>query len=120
MEHRFNQRKEMSLDVMINHQGLGLVNAQSTNISMGGMFIDTGRIRLPSNSAIKIFFTLDTECNNRTHDISAIVVRSTEHGVAIMFDGMSDHCNSALFSTIHGDSTASDSTDEPNSKICTF
>ena len=120
MEHRFNQRKEMSLDVMIDHQGLGFVNAQSINVSMGGMFIDTGRIRLPSNSAVKIFFTLDTECNNRTHDISGIVVRSTEHGVGIMFDGMSNNCNSALYSTIHGKSIESESVDEPNSKICTF
>jgi len=120
MEHRFNQRKPMSLDVMINHQGLGLVNAQTINISMGGMYIDTGRIRLPSNSSIKIFFTLDIECNNRTHDISGIVVRSTTDGVGIMFDGMNDDCNSALFSMIHGENSKSVSSKGPNSKICTF
>ncbi len=120
MEHRFNQRKPVSLDVMIEHQGLGLVNAQTINVSMGGMYIDTGRIRLPSNSSIKILFTLDAKCNSRTHDVLGIVVRSTEDGVGIMFDGMNTECNSALFSIIHGKQEHSAANGEPNSKICTF
>jgi hypothetical protein len=120
MEHRFNQRKAVSLDVMINHQGLGLVSAQTINVSMGGMFIDTGRIRLSSNSCLKVLFTLDMECNNRTHDITAIVVRSTDFGVGIMFDGMDDDCNAALYSMLHGKSKESQSSNSSNSKICTF
>ncbi len=120
MENRFNQRKSISLDVMVDHQGVGLVNAQTINISMGGMYIDTGRIRLPSNSSIKIFFSLNIECNNQTHDISGIVVRSKEDGVGIMFDGMSDDCNAALFSMIHGEHNRSTNGRKPHSKISTF
>lgn len=105
---------------MVDHQGVGLVNAQTINISMGGMYIDTGRIRLPSNASIKIFFSLNIECNNQTHDISGIVVRSQEDGVGIMFDGMSDDCNTALFSMIHGEQNRSTNGRRPHSKTSTF
>ena len=112
MEHRFNLRKPIRLDVLISHQGLGLVSAQSLNVSMGGMFIDTGRVRLPSNAVIKLSFTFEPECNNNVYDISAIVVHSSDHGVGVMFDRLNDHCSSALYTRLHSEQNL------PRSRIC--
>lgn len=119
MEHRFNLRKPISLDIMIDHQGLGLVSAQTLNISMGGMFIDTGRIRLPSNAVIQLSFTIESEWNNRTYSTSALVVHSGDDGVGIMFDTLNNSCNSVLLALIHNHQSKIEESDESNNaKIC--
>ncbi len=85
MEHRWSPRKAVKMDVFINYRPLGLVRGETRDISLEGMFVETGRIALPKNEAVDISFTLQHEKEAGVHHLGAYVVHSSDKGVGLMF-----------------------------------
>ena len=91
MEHRWAERKDVELDVVLNYRGLGLVQGRTRNISMGGMFVETGCIRLPVDALLETSFLLTRENDfRRSCETQAMVVHSDELGAGLMFNELDE------------------------------
>lgn len=83
MEQRWTERIPMAVDVMVNYPSLGLVRGKSKDISLEGMFVETGPIVLAADAPLSVTFVLPQDKSNRQHDLRAQVVQSgVRHGVS--------------------------------------
>ena len=81
MERRWSKRKSVRHEVLLRHEGLGMMRCETRNISFEGAFITTGQFLLPSNAEIELHFA-------RHKDASADVVRIGAHVVGVYEDGV--------------------------------
>ena len=86
IEHRCSQRRKMSLDVVLNYHSLGLVHGQTRDLSMGGMFVETGRIQLPVHAQVDISLILESEGCCPPPRFEAMVVHDKGAGIGLMFN----------------------------------
>jgi hypothetical protein len=101
MEHRCSRRKPVSLDAVFSYRSLGLVHGRIRNIGMGGMLVETGRIRIPVYAELATSLFLDDNSTTPLR-LDAVVVRSGEYGVGLMFDQLTSEMRDALHSFIYG------------------
>ncbi|VAX10866.1 hypothetical protein MNBD_GAMMA26-785 [hydrothermal vent metagenome] len=97
MEHRCVVRKPIALDVVINYRALGLVQGRTSNLGIGGMFVDTGCIELPVNALVETVFLLDDNGRQIPCKTEAMVMHSDSGGAGLMFNDL-DH---ALHASLH-------------------
>lgn len=91
MNKRWNERKAVSLELVINYPALGLLRGKATNISYDGMFIKTAAISLCNYANIEITLNLP-ELSAVPVQFQAIIIHSSDEGIGIMFK---DHENSS-------------------------
>jgi len=85
MEKRWSKRKPITLDVVLFHNDLGLLRCKTRDISLEGMFLDTGKVSLPVEDPVDLDFILHSNGDTRLHHIRAKVVRVTPQGAGVMF-----------------------------------
>lgn len=85
MEHRWSPRKPVKMDVFINYQPLGLVRGEAKDVSLEGMFVETGRVTLPKNEEVDITFAVKNDHEKRILHMGAFVVHSSQKGAGLMF-----------------------------------
>lgn len=85
MEHRWSMRKPTNGAVVLNYPSLGLLRANIENISLGGVFVNTGRISLSVNTPVEMVFELPDDGARRIRKAEALVVRATGGGAGLMF-----------------------------------
>ena len=96
MERRTSERQFTVNDVTVVYSNLGLVKAQSRDLSLGGMCLDTGSISLPVNAGVSVNFTIESHDGPIKCEAHAIVVRSDFAECCLMFDGMNETTHGAL------------------------
>ena len=86
MEHRLSLRTQLTMNVVIYYNGLGLLQARSIDVSRHGMLVDTGQMSIPLHAIVDVAFPLDSgkraPIPQRT---PAMVVRHAEDGIGLMF-----------------------------------
>ncbi len=87
-------------DVQIGCQNLGLVSGEILDISLGGVCVDTGPVKMPANAAVNIRFRIDTDEGPRTCSAHGIVMLHDESGCRLMFDYMDERTHQALRSLV--------------------
>ena len=86
MEHRLSLRTPLKLNVAIYYNSLGLLQAQSVDVSRHGMLVSTGVMTLPLHAVVDVAFPLNTgKRSTPPLRTSAMVVRVAEAGVGLMF-----------------------------------
>lgn len=85
MEQRWTERIPVAVEVLVNYPSLGLVRGRSKDISLEGMFVETGPIALAAESSLLISLMLPEGQNNQQCDIPAQVVYSTQGGAGLVF-----------------------------------
>ncbi len=73
MEHRLNQRRSIVLDVALSLHDLGLLCSRTRDISLGGMCVDLGQIRLANHQVVDVTFMLEEKGKQRLHCLPAMV-----------------------------------------------
>lgn len=96
MEHRCVIRKPIALDVVISYEALGLVQGRTTNIGVGGMFVETGCIELPVNALVKTSFFLEDNGLHRPCNTNAMVMHSRDVGAGLMFNDLDEELHDIL------------------------
>lgn len=84
MNKRWNNRKPVELDLVINYPAIGLLRGKATNISYEGMFIETAVASLSYYSDIEITLNLPS-LSETPVQIPAIVIHNSGKGIGIMF-----------------------------------
>jgi hypothetical protein len=85
MEHRWSIRKPVSFEVQVSHKCHPVVRGRATNMSMEGLFIETGIVILPVGSYIEVEFALMTGEEGERIRMPAVVVHRTGNGCGIVF-----------------------------------
>jgi hypothetical protein len=85
MEKRWSTRVPVNLDVALRYDALGILRGRARDLSLEGMFIDTGRVMLPYHAALEINFAMPDGDHRRLHAVPAVVVRTSNGGVGAMF-----------------------------------
>lgn len=85
MEHRWSARRFLGGEVTVSHPRYGIMHALLRDISLGGMFVETGRVDLPVNAPVVVSFVLQNGGNSSYHRLHATVVRTTDNGAALMY-----------------------------------
>ena len=81
MEHRCSKRVCNSEKVLIHHNSLPVASCKMRNISVGGMFVETGPLTYRKNTPLKVEFTLGHTCFR----LPVMVVNQTNEGMGLMF-----------------------------------
>jgi len=102
MEHRCALRKQVTLDVVITYQALGLVQGRTMNMSLGGMLIGTGCVELPVNALVKTSFYLYENNKQKPCSIDAMVMHSASGQAGIMFNDLNDDLHAGLQLLLNG------------------
>jgi hypothetical protein len=84
-ERRWNTRKPMQLDVALVYDGLGILRCRTRDISLAGLFVETGPIVLPHHAAIEVVMEGGGGLPRPTCRLPALVVRVGEDGAGAMF-----------------------------------
>lgn len=85
MEHRWNARKSVNGDVLIESPRLGKIRAVMRNVSIGGMLVETPATTLPLNTPVMVGFRLPVGESDGGYHLEAMVVRRADKCAGLMF-----------------------------------
>lgn len=86
MEHRFGNRRRVRAVVVLHARGAAPVLAQTREVSISGMFVETPPESFAANSVLDVELTLPGAAGLRTYRWQAMVIRTTATGIGMMFD----------------------------------
>ena len=86
MEHRFGSRRVVRATVVLHAHGAAPVLAQTREVSISGMFVETTPESFAANSVLDVELTLPGAVGLRTYRWRAMVIRTTGTGIGLMFD----------------------------------
>jgi c-di-GMP-binding flagellar brake protein YcgR len=102
MEHRCSTRNANQQSVVVKSPRLGLTSANISDISLGGMFVQTAGLNFPLDAPVSVAFDLPVETYHDDFRLEAMVVRHTPSGVGLMFLEMETGIRRALQSALYG------------------
>lgn len=86
MEHRWSERRPIACQVWFTYPKSGRrVQGVAKNISLGGMFIETGPDSPPVDALIELSFSFDSGGDAVHSHVLGQVVHTTPQGAGIMF-----------------------------------
>jgi hypothetical protein len=91
MEQRWSLRKPATFEVQVSHKCYPVVRGRSRNISLEGLFIETGIVILPVGCCIDVEFGLMTGGVVERVRMPAVVVHRAEDGCGIAFHAFNTH-----------------------------
>jgi hypothetical protein len=109
MEHRWSTRKSYTGSVVVECPRVGLVRATMRDISLSGMFVETGPMVLPLNAPVSVVFNLPEDKRDSDYCLQAMIVRHTTNGAGIMFLDPDTDIVRSMRSQLYGDTPASGS-----------
>lgn len=89
MEHRCNARRPVSLDAVFESRALGRITCRVRDIGLGGVLVETSRLRPALNSIVALSFAVPVDGVSQWCRVLAIVVHHTDRGVGLMFEDLS-------------------------------
>ncbi|QKT02487.1 PilZ domain-containing protein [Ectothiorhodospiraceae bacterium 2226] len=102
MEYRWHMRKPMRLDVVLYYRGTRLLQCAAKDISLQGMFLNTGPAFFAKNVPVEVAFSLpDADGNMRHYHMRAVVVHGEAGGIGIMFRDYDTSLGDALRQAEH-------------------
>ncbi len=84
VEHRWSQRKDISIDVSLYYPPVGVVNGTTRNISLEGMYIDTRGVTIPPQARLEVSFFTESCGRQIEHRMPAYVIHCRDGGVGLM------------------------------------
>lgn len=84
-DRRWSARKAISLNVAIYYDRLGLLPCKTMDMSLEGMFIDTGRITLSTNAKVDAVLISHYDEESQQLRLPAKIVRVNSEGAGLRF-----------------------------------
>jgi hypothetical protein len=84
VEHRWSNRKEVTLDIHLYYPPVGMVIGKTRNISLEGMFVELKGITIPPLVRLEVSFSTAANGRQIEHRLPAQVIHSSEGGVGLM------------------------------------
>jgi hypothetical protein len=88
VERRASVRQIVALRVSLYYDRLGLISCKTRDISIEGMLLDTGRVRLSNNTQVEVVLTDRTQDYGDPIRVQARVSRVRESLAALIFQDL--------------------------------
>lgn len=85
MEHRWSARQPFQRRVDVDCPRVGPASVTMCDVSLGGMFVETGRLLLPLDALVFVAFNLSHNQQHNDFRLEAMVVRHAPTGAGLMF-----------------------------------
>src|SRR5688572_5820020 len=85
MELRRSSRKSLRQEIGLDSSRASPTSAYTRDLSLGGVFVETGALVLPPNTPVSVSFSLRRDGEEHTFHLSATVVRRETGGMGLMF-----------------------------------
>lgn len=86
-EHRWNFRKQVNTMVILNTPGLGVIQAETRDVSYGGARLDTTPLILSPNTKVRMTFIVREDAGVTRQAIDGRVVYMNARGCGLVFEG---------------------------------
>lgn len=108
MEHRYDHRKLLTLDIVLNDREAGEIRGKTRNISLNGMMVDIGETPIRLNAIVDISFPL--KCGEFSHNcmVKAFVVHQQSGCIGLMFSEIDSNVRQMMRKLIFGYATVSE------------
>ena len=85
MELRRSARKPLRQQVGLEASRGTSLSARTRDLSLGGLFVESGALVLPPNTPVTVSFNIDCDGEEHTFHLNATVVRRAPGGMGLMF-----------------------------------
>lgn len=89
MEHRCSERWQIAIPVSIHRKEHPVTIGKTRNISLGGMFIETGSADFEQNACLEVELSIRLDHQPRRLHLPAVVAHVSERGIGLMFRSLS-------------------------------
>ena len=86
----------MSLRVVLGYPKLGMLSGNTRDLSLGGLFVDTGRVTVPRDQMVRVYLHLPGPGTEHFCVADARVVHGRSGGVGLAFQQLDHQTRSAL------------------------
>lgn len=101
MDQRWSTRIPIDLDVLLDYPSLGLIRGRARDISLEGMFIETGQIALAADEALAVAFVLDSGQHKKPYNLKAKVVHTANRGAGVVFHNIDAEAAQCIKKILH-------------------
>ncbi len=84
MEHRWNTRTPLELNVAVQYEKLGLITGRLRDLSLGGAFIEINAVELARHTPVDVLLPAPDGGDDYV-SVPATVVRTEADGLAVQF-----------------------------------
>ena len=84
MEHRWSERKPVTMDVTLHYDPVGQISGKTRDISLEGMYVETEGVTIPSRAEVKVLFETNSLGAKQSHCVPAYVVHNQGNGVGLL------------------------------------
>ncbi len=84
MEHRWNTRTPVALNIAVQYDKLGLISGRLRNLSLGGAFIEINAVGLARHTPVDVLLPA-AGGDDEYVAVPAMVVRTEADGLAVQF-----------------------------------
>ncbi len=95
-EQRWSIRRAVAMDVMLYDSRGMVIEGQIQNVSIGGVYVDTGSTVPQLNSSVILGFQMKSLEGTTYHRLPALVVHVENMGAGLMFEDYDDNTIAAL------------------------
>lgn len=85
MEHRASPRKTISQYVLVYQNNLPVLRGTARNISLEGLFLETGPVIFKKDTLLEVEFHLGTGAMRKHYRVPVVVRRKTKTGLGMVF-----------------------------------
>ena len=96
MEHRCSIRVPSEIDAVVNCRKVGVVHATVRDVSLGGLFVETGPMRLRLNTPVNVIVRVAENGAARLYRLRAWVVWTGPYGAGLTLRSFDDATNVVL------------------------
>jgi hypothetical protein len=108
MEHRRDQRKLLSSDIIINDRIIGQLQGKIRNISLSGMLVDIGDSSQRLNPVVEVNFHLEACGEHKQCRTKAFIVHQQSGCLGLMFSEMDAGVRQMLRKKLYGYATVAE------------
>lgn len=84
-DHRWSARQPITFPVKLYRGGEPIGQGRAQNVGIGGMFVELGSRKLPTEAALSVAFSVDVNGMTTHHRLPATVVWEGDTGAGLMF-----------------------------------
>jgi hypothetical protein len=96
MEHRYTERKPMNLSVVVACPRVGLFRGTIRNLSLGGMYVESGCVVMPLHAPVVVSFQADPDKPVQAIEAQGMVVHQRGNAFGLMFDELDPGISQSL------------------------
>lgn len=100
-DRRLGPRKQIALEVIVNHRRLGLQRCQTRDISLDGAYIETPEFALRKNAKVDLVLLIPANGKTQHYQVQAKVASVEKRGVTVIFRNLDEPTYSALVDLLY-------------------